>query len=187
MWKIHILNHCCAWKHAHLPRVNMRVSSAPSMESPWAGHAGKPPRGGLVVIAASCHRGAEHPRVPLSPAAQESRNPGSRLHVAPGAHLQGAGLLVLASGQPPLNYWIKSLPAALDQRQNELLNVNGLFWFVRETPTAVFTPHLVLLWSRLFLLHSGTFLQEDATQGPRQKSRGSALKWLKARISNILG
>lgn len=111
MCKIHISNHCSR-KHGAGPTVNRAVSSAPSSWKPssWSpreSFSGPPPGDGLVAIAASQHKVAEHPWSTMEP--WPARIPWVQSPQGPpGAPLETGRLAVVRSGELTLNYWISS-------------------------------------------------------------------------------
>lgn len=158
--KTHISGYCAKKNHAQLLHRNMDWKPM--------GWTPRETRALLVVIAAARHAGAEHPRLPRSPAPQETRSPKVSAFrgfsgAPPPPPWERGGLVGWASGQLPLNYWISNyLRHWIRGRMNRWIS-KGFFGSIQGNPhITVSILHLILLWGRLFLLHRGAFLQEDA-------------------------
>lgn len=148
MCKIHIATIGVLGKSALLAHTNMAVSSAPSVESPWAGHPGNPPPAALRrrpgCYSSRWPQGGRAHTGTVEPRALESRSPRVCFRGGPAARSESPGLLVLASGQPTLNYWIGNLRRPRIKGRTNYWISKGFFWLEAGQPARpVFTPHVI--------------------------------------------
>ena len=127
---------------------------------------------GLVAIAASQHKVAEHPWVPWSPGPQEPLSPESS-----GASWSALGESWRWSGQESWHWTTESAVTDGAESEGEWITAFQRAFAIKSGQPDFSSLFWVSLpWGRLFLLHSGMFLQEDGNQGHRWTSRAFDFK-----------